>query len=113
GLYSSYYAPSKITFDAVRTYAHPLHEPAGQRALIKMAEQIVPPNLQRLVARYRTIQQPALVIWGADDQVVPPSQGKKLAHDLANGRFEFKDCGHVPQEEMPKETIALVSSFLN
>jgi pimeloyl-ACP methyl ester carboxylesterase len=114
GLYSSYYAPSKITFDAVRTYAHPLYEPAGQRALIKMAEQIVPPNLQRLVARYRTIQQPALVIWGAEDQVVPPSLGKKLAHDLANGRFEVvKDCGHVPQEEMPKETLALVSAFLN
>jgi pimeloyl-ACP methyl ester carboxylesterase len=79
-----------------------------------MAEQIVPPNLQRLVARYRTIQQPALVIWGAEDQVVPPSLGKKLAHDLANGRFEvLKDCGHVPQEEMPKETLALVSAFLN
>ena len=92
----------------------PLHEPAGQRALIKMAEQIVPPSLQRLVARYRTIQQPALVIWGAEDPVVPPSLGKKLAHDLANGHFEvLKDCGHVPQEEMPKETLALVSAFLN
>jgi pimeloyl-ACP methyl ester carboxylesterase len=114
GLYSAYYAPSKVTFDAIRAYAHPLHEPAGQRALIKMAEQMVPPNLQRLVAGYRTIQQPALVIWGAEDQVVSPSLGKKLAHDLANGRFEvLKNCGHVPQEEMPEETLALVSAFLN
>ena len=114
GLYGSFHAPSKITFDAVRTYALPLHEPAGQRALIKMAEHIVPPDLQRLIARYRTIQQPALVIWGAEDQVVPRSLGNKLAHDLPHGQIELlKDCGHIPQEEAPKETLALVSAFLN
>ena len=79
-----------------------------------MAEQIVPPNLQRLIARYRTIQQPALVIWGAEDQVVPRSLGNKLTHDLPHGRIEvLKDCGHIPQEEAPKETLALVSAFLN
>ena len=114
GLYGSYYAPSKITFDAVRTYALPLHEPAGQRALIKMAEHIVPPNLQRLIARYRTIRQPALVIWCTEDKVVPLSLGRKLAHHLPHGHLEvLKDCGHIPQEEVPKETLALVSAFLN
>jgi len=30
GLYGSYYAPSKTTFEAVRAYALPLHETAGQ-----------------------------------------------------------------------------------
>jgi pimeloyl-ACP methyl ester carboxylesterase len=114
GLYASYYAPTKINFDAVRTYALPLHEAAAQRALLKMAEHIVPPNLQKLVARYSTIQQPALVIWCAEDNVVPLSLGRKLAHDLPHGHLEIlKDCGHIPQEEVPKETLALVRSFLN
>jgi len=114
GLYGSYYAPSKITFDAVRTYALPLHEPAGQRALIKMAEHIVPPKLHKLVARYRTIQQPSLMIWCAEDKVIPLSQGSKLAHDLPHGHLEVpKDCGHIPQEEVPKETLALIGAFLN
>jgi pimeloyl-ACP methyl ester carboxylesterase len=114
GLYGSYYAPSKIAFDAVRMYALPLHEPAGQRAFIKMAEHIVPPNLQTLVARYRTIQQPALVIWCAEDQVVPVSFGRRLARDLPYGRLEVVNaCGHIPQEEVPKETLALVGGFVN
>jgi pimeloyl-ACP methyl ester carboxylesterase len=114
GLYGSYYAPSKITFDAVRTYAIPLREVAGQRALIKMAEHIVPPNLQRLIGRYRTIQQPVLMILCNEDKVVPPSLGRKLARDLPHGHLEvLKNCGHIPQEELPKETLALVSAFLN
>ena len=114
GLYGSYYAPSKITFDAVRSYALPLHEPAGQRALIQMAKHIVPPNLGGLVARYRTITQPALMIWCAEDQVVPVPLGKKLARDLPRGHLEvLNDCGHVPQEEAPQPTLALLGAFLN
>ena len=114
GLYGSYYAPSKISFDAVRAYALPLHEPSAQRALLKMAEQIVPPNLRNIIARYPTIRQPALVVWCTDDQVVPLTLGKKLARDLPNGHLEvLKDCGHIPQEEVPKETLAVIRKFVN
>jgi pimeloyl-ACP methyl ester carboxylesterase len=58
GLYGSYYAPSKITFEAVRAYALPLHETAGQRALVKMAERIVPPNLQNLIVLIALFRSP-------------------------------------------------------
>ena len=54
------------------------------------------------------------MIWGAEDQVVPRSLGNKLAQRLAHGQIELlKDWRHIPQEEAPKETLALVSAFLN
>jgi pimeloyl-ACP methyl ester carboxylesterase len=86
GLYASYRDPKKITLDAIRTYALPLHEPAGQHALIKMAEQIVPPNLQAITSRYRTIQQPTFMIWCAEDHVVPLAIGVKRHRTLTPDR---------------------------
>jgi pimeloyl-ACP methyl ester carboxylesterase len=113
GLFASYHHPSKITFETVRTYALPLREPGGQHALIKMAEQIVPPNLQGLTSRYRTIRQPTLMIWCAEDEVIPLALGRKLARELPHGHLEvLKGCGHAPQEEVPKETLALMHQFL-
>jgi pimeloyl-ACP methyl ester carboxylesterase len=114
GLYATYHDPRKITFDAIRTYARPLHEPGGQHALIKMAEHIVPRDLEALTARYRTIRQPTLMIWCAEDEVVPLAVGRKLARELPHGDLEvLKDCGHAPQEEVPKETLALMHQYLN
>jgi len=114
GLYASFYAPRKISFGAVRAYALPLHDPAGQRALLKMANQIIPPNLHALVSRYRTIREPALLIWCAEDEVIPLSLGRKLARDLPQSHLEvLKDCGHIPQEEVPQQTLAPISMFLN
>jgi pimeloyl-ACP methyl ester carboxylesterase len=114
GLYATYHDPRKITFDAIRTYALPLREPAGQHALIQMAEHIIPPNLEALTSRYPTIRQPTLMIWCAEDQVVPLAVGRKLAHALPHGHLEvLKDCGHAPQEEVPKETLALMHQLLN
>jgi pimeloyl-ACP methyl ester carboxylesterase len=113
GLYASYHDPRKISLSSIRAYALPLHEPAGRYALAKMAEQIVPPNLQSLISRYRTIQQPTLMIWCAEDEVVPLSVGRRLSQQLTHGHLEvLKGCGHAPQEEVPQQTLSLMQAFL-
>jgi pimeloyl-ACP methyl ester carboxylesterase len=113
-LYATYHDPTKISFASIRAYARPLHEPAGRYALVKMAERTVPPNLQALVARYRTIRQPTLMIWCAEDAVVPLALGRRLARALPHGHLEvLKGCGHAPQEEAPQQTLSLVQAFLN
>ena len=95
---SLYHHPSKITFEAVRNYALPLREPGGQHALIKMAEQIVPPNLET-TSRYRTIQQDPHPSFVRSETGAPLPLGRKLAQELPHGHLEvLKDCGHAPQE---------------
>ncbi len=113
GLIAAYADPAKISWEAVRAYALPLYEPGAREALIKTAQNIIPPNLPALIARYSTIVQPALLIWCAEDRVVPLSVGRKLARTLPHARLSIlRGCGHVPQEELPAATLALMRPFL-
>ncbi len=58
------------------------------------------------------INQPTLIIWGDQDNVIPLKNGEKLFKSILNSRFVvFKDCGHVPQEENPELFVNVVSEF--
>jgi pimeloyl-ACP methyl ester carboxylesterase len=113
GLLAAYAEPDKITWETVRAYARPLYEEGGRHALLKTAQSIIPPNLPALTAAYRTIHQPALLIWCAQDRVVPLSVGRRLVGALRRAELSvFKGCGHVPQEEEPALTLARLKAFL-
>ena len=113
GLLAAYADPAKITFETVRAYAEPLYEPGGRHALLKTAQEIIPRNLPALIAKYPTVHQPTLLIWCAADRVVPLSVGKKLVRALPRARLSvLKGCGHIPQEELPATTLAVMRAFL-
>lgn len=58
------------------------------------------------------INQPTLIIWGADDKVIPPDDGHRLHDSILHSRFVIlKDCGHVPQEEKSDLFVELVTEF--
>ena len=67
------------------------------------------PKLER---RLHHITAPTLVLWGADDRLLPPAHGEKLAKLLPNARFQLIDgCGHVPPIEAPDAFAAAVIDF--
>ncbi len=52
------------------------------------------------------VDTPALVVWGADDRIVPRSAGEVYAKALPNARLEvIPDCGHLVELERP-DTLA-------
>lgn len=56
---------------------------------------------------------PALVVWGAHDPVLTTGYGRRLAACFPRGRFaEVPDAGHLPADENPAATWAVVDSFL-
>lgn len=58
------------------------------------------------------INQPTLLIWGEDDNVIPVENGEKLYDSILNSRLVvLKDCGHVPPEEKPERFVELVAEF--
>lgn len=68
---------------------------------------------QRLPAEVALIAQPALVVWGEDDAIIPPTDGERLAQDLPNARLQWiEDAGHVPHIERPGAIGAAILSFL-
>jgi len=62
---------------------------------------------------YRTVSQPALLVWCREDQVSLPHYGERLANELPNARYELlPQCGHLPPIEQTARFVALLRSFL-
>jgi pimeloyl-ACP methyl ester carboxylesterase len=60
------------------------------------------------------VTQPALVIWGEKDQLIPLANGYKFQRDLPSDTLVvFPGVGHVPMEETPELVIPVVRNFLN
>jgi pimeloyl-ACP methyl ester carboxylesterase len=58
------------------------------------------------------IKPPALVLWGAEDGIAPPSHGERLAAALPNARFTaIASAGHYPQIEQPEAVADAIEGF--
>ncbi len=56
---------------------------------------------------------PTLIVWGAQDEVVPLSAGQLYHDKIAGSRLvTFENCGHMPMIEKPAEFIRAVEDFL-
>ena len=67
-----------------------------------------------LARRLHRITAPTLVIWGAQDGLVPAVYAEEFGKRIAGARVEvLEGCGHVPQVEKQAETLALVRGFLS
>ena len=109
----SFYNKEKISEAQIKAYAGPLSDPGNRAALLETARQCIPDNADELVAKFRNISVPTLILWGRHDKVVPLKVGELLGQALPNSVLEvFEECGHVPQEEQPEKTIARISEFL-
>jgi pimeloyl-ACP methyl ester carboxylesterase len=113
GLRLAYFDREKITARAVAEYANALYSPAAKHALMKTIEQIVPPDIEEIAERYKTIKFPALVMWCKQDKVVPVFFGHRLKADMPAAELVvFDSCGHMPQEEKPEDTVRAIEGFL-
>lgn len=66
-----------------------------------------------ILDRLEEIEVPTLVIWGAQDRILPVAHAHQ-AKRLPNARVHILDsCGHVPNIERAKEFNALVTDFLS
>jgi 2-hydroxy-6-oxonona-2,4-dienedioate hydrolase len=59
------------------------------------------------------IEQPTLLIWGANDTITPPFVGKEFQRLIPNSELHFIDqCGHAPMMELPDEFNVILHQFL-
>jgi pimeloyl-ACP methyl ester carboxylesterase len=109
----AYFDDSKIDPEEIELYAAPLKTAAGKHAIIHSARQIVPEDIAELSERYKTIELPTLILWCDHDRIVPLEVGIKLRRTLPNSTLRLvEECGHMPQEEQPASTLALIKGFI-
>ena len=110
GLDKSFYDRAKVTDDRVANYYRPLKTRGGQLAALRARTQWaifpVEPELGK-------INVPTLILWGAQDQLIPLAAGNKLSSLIKDSKLVvFDNCGHVPQEEMPARTVDEIMKFI-
>jgi pimeloyl-ACP methyl ester carboxylesterase len=58
------------------------------------------------------VQVPTLVVWGANDMVLPPAHAYGAVGRLRRGHVEIVPaCGHLPQLERPERLVAVLDAF--
>jgi pimeloyl-ACP methyl ester carboxylesterase len=109
----AYFDDSKIDPAEVEAYAAPLKTAAGKHAMIHSARQILPEDIAALSESYKTMELPTLILWCDHDRIVPLEVGLRLRRTLPNSTLRLvEDCGHMPQEEQPANTLSLIKGFI-
>lgn len=66
-----------------------------------------------ILDRLADIKAPTLIIWGAQDRLLPVAQGRHAAQLIPHARLDvFDPCGHIPNMECPEEFNEAVGRFL-
>ena len=98
-----------ITQDRIDSVHRPLAAADAHRSVLATSRSW---DACRIQDDAQYINQPTLIIWGEQDNVIPIQNGERLFDSILNSRFVvFKDCGHVPPEENPELFVDLVSEF--
>ena len=68
---------------------------------------------QEATSRFGVLTMPALILWGAQDALVPMEIGRAMAAALPRAQFAvLENCGHLPTLERPAECAAAFREFL-
>jgi pimeloyl-ACP methyl ester carboxylesterase len=98
-----------VTPDRVAEYVAPLRRPGAAaylRGLLLATDGLGFPGV------VRQVHAPTLVLWGRYDRWIPVRDAERFAADIAGSRVVLLEAGHMPQEERPAETAALIAGFL-
>src|SRR5271165_7152023 len=68
---------------------------------------------QREDTKLSSVHTPTLVVWGANDALLPLSMGERFHSGISGSKLvAIKECGHVPQLEKPEEFNRALLDFL-
>jgi pimeloyl-ACP methyl ester carboxylesterase len=70
------------------------------------------PYSPKLPARLHRVQCPTLLLWGANDRLVPPAYGEAYRKLLPQAEWKLiPECGHLPMFECETEFVEVVKQF--
>ena len=110
GLEKSFYDRAKVTNERVAYYYRPLKTRGGQLAALRARTQADDFPVEQDLSKINT---PTLVIWGAQDALIPLEAGTKMSKLIKDSKLSiFDNCGHLPQEETPARTVDEITNFI-
>jgi pimeloyl-ACP methyl ester carboxylesterase len=88
----------------------------ARRAFVQTARSVIDPAGQRVDATdrlYLAAHVPSLIVWGANDRMIPVRHGRQAHENMPNSRLEiFEGAGHFPFNDDPDRFVALLHDFI-
>jgi len=109
-----------LTEDFLETYYELFRLPGAQRFLLKTVRGIIGMRggkddiILPIMTNLHKITQPALILWGKQDQILPVRHADFAHEKLPDSVLHLFDlCGHVVNLERPQEFNRIVLEFLS
>jgi len=109
-----------LTEDFLETYYKLFRLPGAQRFLLETVRGIVDMRggkddaILPIMTNLHKVTQPALIIWGKQDRVLPVRHAQFAHEKLPDSKLHlFDSCGHVVNLERPQEFNSIVLDFLS
>ena len=98
-----------VTEAAVDRYWELLRYPGNRAAT---AKRFAAPSKPFAPSALAKLGVPTLVLWGAEDNLIPLSSGRWLARHIPGARLEvLRGIGHLPMEEAPDVTARILREW--
>jgi len=93
-----------------------LGEAENQRAFVRTLRAVIDAGGQAVSAKdrlYLTARMPTLIVWGAQDPIIPVAHAHAAHEAMPGSRLEiFEHCGHFPHAEEPHRFADLLTRFV-
>ncbi len=107
---STYGDPAKVTDATIDRYYELTLRTGNRQALVDRFKQM---RFGDRIDGLKSIEIPTLILWGAQDQLIPVDNARLFADAIPNSEVAiFENLGHIPQEEDPQQSVAPVLRFL-
>jgi len=101
----------KIDAVTLRRYVEFFHGEGTREAIGKMVPTLDFKEVDTSVLK--TLDVPALVLWGAKDRWIPPAHAAEFASRIPGAKsVMYPGLGHIPMEEAPEQVMADLRAFL-
>jgi pimeloyl-ACP methyl ester carboxylesterase len=106
----AYADPAKIPEETYERYRAMMLAPGVRQAIVDRTGGHILRRPEPMLAR---IQAPTLLLWGDEDKMIPPANARDYLREIPNARLVLLPAvAHVPMEEAPAESVAVVMEFL-
>ena len=105
-----YFDKTKVTEKIVDRYFNLILRKGNRKAFV---DRLTVRNSLIRYDKIKSIQQPTLILWGAEDLLIPVENAYKFQKKLSNNKLVILNkVGHTPMEESPRQSLKSVQEFL-
>lgn len=108
----AYGDPSKVTEETIDTYHHLLLRKGNRQGFSVVLDKTILHG-QDNTLKIKQIRTPTLIMWGDKDKTIRVKDAYRFKELISGSELiVYKNIGHIPMEEIPKETAADALAFL-